>query len=112
MEHTEPIEIELRRGLRELQRKTDALQRVFPTSNKAEKLLEREQGEWSDRLKVERAAELRQADSDPMRTNDKFDQLQAGVQKAINDMGKGREADLTFTMPEAPTRPTPDDMER
>ncbi len=48
----------------------------------------------------------------PMRTNDKFDQLQAGVQKAINDMGKGREADLTFTMPEAPTRPTPDDMER
>ena len=112
MERKEPIEIELRRGLRELQRKSDALQRIFPTSLKAEKLLEREQGEWSDRLKVERAWSLRQPASDQARTNEKFDQLQAGLQKAVKDMGQGTEADLSFTMPAAPTRTPPDDMER
>ena len=112
MEREEPIEIELRRGLRELQRKSDALQRIFPGSIRCEKLLEREQREWSDRLKVERTAELRQAESDPARTSEKFDQLQDGLKQAINEMGKGREADLTFTMPAAPTRTPPDDMER
>ena len=112
MDGKEPIEIELRRGLRELQRKSDAWKRIFPHSDKADKLLEREQGEWSDRLKVERTAEMRQADSDPARINEKFDHLQDGLKEAVKEMGQGREADLTFTMPAAPTRTPPDDMER
>ena len=113
MERGEPIEIELRQGLRDLQRKADALRTVFPTPAKAEQFIDRKEKEWTERLKSDRSEELATAANaeKEKQVHAKYNQLQGGLILAITAIGKGQEPDLTFTISE-PTPKKPHEIER
>lgn len=100
VDRDEPIEVALRESLRTTQRKAEALQRAFPTSNKVEKLLEHEKKAWTKHLEQEREVESNKYPilEDWKEASQRYDRLQLGLEQSLERIGKGLEPDLSFTM--------------